>query len=154
MRISRSGRFVFVAQWFLALVLWIWVVLGRGLLGVEMGWMALAGVVYSVVVVPALYIPPVLSLFDREVRAGATARSGYAVSSIVMWIALFVLGFVLPDAGDGGALPSFVSQAFGVSEEISAALCAVCAGAFLVGLLGAVAWAVAGIVRSSRTAAR
>ena len=74
MHIARSGRFVFVAQWVAAVLLPVFFFLGRGLVGAELGWMAIIGVVYGLLVVVVLLLPPVMTLFDRTVRRGKATR--------------------------------------------------------------------------------
>ena len=49
MHIARSGRFVFVAQWVTIVLLPVFFFLGRGLVGAELGWLAVLGVVYGLV---------------------------------------------------------------------------------------------------------
>lgn len=47
MQIVESGRWVRIAQWVLAVLLPVFVVVGRGLVGAELGWMAVVGIVYG-----------------------------------------------------------------------------------------------------------
>lgn len=150
MRYTRSGRFVFIAQWFAAVLLPLFLFVGRGLLGVELGWMALVGIVYSIYIIPAMYLPPILTLFDRETRARGFVRLGYAISCWVMWGAILVASLSIPDASDGPSLPSFLSLVFGLSEDDSAAVSG--SAIIVVGLswLAAIVTAIMGIVVGRR----
>jgi len=119
MQIARLGRFVFVAQWFAALLLPLFVFLGRGAVGGELGWMALIGIVYGVFVILLLLVPPLITLFDREVRAERAERTVFAGASIALWVSLVIVGLSIPDSGDSGHLDSAISNWFGVPYEAS-----------------------------------
>ncbi len=106
MRIARSGRFVFVAQWVMIVLLPLFFFLGRGLVGAGMGWLAVLGVVYGIVVIIVLAVPPVMTLFDRTVRRGKATRLGYDISSFVLWAAFVLAALTVPDAADGPPLDS------------------------------------------------
>lgn len=104
MTFTRSGRFVFVVQWILAFLLPVWIFLGRGLVGAQMGWMSVIGIVYGAFVILFLLIPPLVSLFDRDVRRNRSERFAYSIAMGIAWAALFLAGLVIPDSGDSGHL--------------------------------------------------
>lgn len=127
-----------VWQWPLAVVLPVFVILGRALLGAELGWMAVVGiVVYAAPTIIAMLVPPILTVFDHQARAARTVRRGYALASYLLWGSLFVAGLTIPDSGDNGHLRSVVSRWLPVSYEASEVI-------FYVALAVAVlAWALA-----------
>lgn len=144
MQIAVRHRWVNVWQWILAVVLPAFVIVGRALLGAELGWMAVVGiVVYAAPTVLALLLPPVLTHFDRQAREARGVRRTYAISCFVLWGGLFLAGLSIPDSGDNGHLRSAVSRWFGVSYEVSEVV-------FYVALMAAViAWAVSLAVAAS-----
>ena len=83
----RSGRFVFVAQWVFAVLLPIFFFIGRGVVGAQLGWLSVLGVIYGFFVIVLLLVPPMMTLFDRTVRRQKRTRWGYALSTIVLWAA-------------------------------------------------------------------
>jgi hypothetical protein len=151
MRISSAGRFVFIAQWVLAVVLPVWLFLGRGLVGAELGWLVVLGFLYGIVVIAVLLIPPVLTLFDRTVRTGTAVRTGYAVSSFVLWGALLLASLAVPDASDapGGLRPALTVWTGG-AISIDAATAVFGVASVVIGLAYAatLVLAVAGIFRA------
>jgi hypothetical protein len=152
MHIARSGRFVFVAQWVAAVLLPLFFFLGRGLVGAQIGWMGIIGIVYGLLVVAILMVPPVMTLFDRTVRREKTTRFGYDLSSFVLWGAFLLAALTVPDSGDSGHLDSAVTTWSGgaISYETSEAVFTV--AAVLIGLayLATVVFAVLGIARWRR----
>jgi len=152
MHIARSGRFVFVAQWVAAVLLPLFFFLGRGLVGAQIGWMGIIGIVYGLVVVAILLVPPIMTLFDRTVRREKKTRFGYDLASFVLWGAFLLASLTVPDSGDSGHLDSAVTTWSGgaVSYETSEAIFTV--AAILIGLayLAAVVFAVIGIARWRR----
>lgn len=152
MHIARSGRFVFVAQWVAAVLLPLFFFLGRGLVGAQIGWMGIVGIVYGVVVVAILLVPPIMTLFDRTVRRERRTRFGYDLSSFVLWGAILLAALTVPDSGDSGHLDSAVTTWSGgaISYETSQAIFTV--AAILIGLayLAAIVFAVIGIARWRR----
>ncbi|WP_426322565.1 hypothetical protein [Microbacterium sp. E-13] len=147
MRIARSGRFVFVAQWVAAVVLPVFFFLGRGLVGAELGWMGIIGIVYGIFVVALLVVPPLLTVFDRESRRARATRQAYDVSSFVLWCAFLLAALTVPDSGDSGHLDSAFTTWFGISYEVSQAVFAVAAAVIGLAYLAAFILAIAGIVR-------
>src|SRR4051794_13060529 len=106
MEITPFGRFVFVAQWFAAVLLPAFVFLGRGFVGAEIGWMGVIGIVYGVFLILLMLVPPLITLLDREVRADRAERRAFAVASVVLWVSLIAAGVSIPDSGDSGHLDS------------------------------------------------
>lgn len=152
MRIARSGRFVFIAQWVLSVLLPVFFFLGRGLVGAELGWLGLLGIVYGLFVVALLLVPPLLTLFDREGRRARATRSAYDIATFVLWAAFVVGGLTVPDSGDSGHLDSAFTNWFGISYEASEALFAVAAGIIGLAYLATFVLAIAGIVRGRAAA--
>ena len=131
MHIARSGRFVFVAQWVAVVLLPAFFFLGRGLVGAELGWMAIIGIVYGLLAVVVLLLPPVMTLFDRTVRRGKATRFAYDIASFVLWGAFLVAALSVPDSGDSGHLDSALTTwtGGGITYETSEAVFAVAATA-------------------------
>lgn len=137
MQIAAGHRWVNVWQWVLAVALPVFVILGRFLLGAELGWMAIIGiVVYAAPTILALLLPPLLTRFDRQAREVKGVRKTYAIACFVLWGGLVLAGLSIPDAGDSGHLLSVVSRWFGLSYETSEVI-------FYIALMAAViAWAI------------
>jgi predicted RND superfamily exporter protein len=152
MHIASSGRFVFIAQWVAVVLLPVIFFLGRGLLGAELGWMAIIGIVYGLLVVAILLVPPIMTLFDRTVRRGKATRFAYDISSFVLWGAFLVAAVTVPDSGDSGHLDSALTTwtGGGVSYETSEAIFTV--AGVLIGLayLATVVFGIIGIARWRR----
>lgn len=144
MQIAVRHHWVNVWQWILAVALPAFVIIGRGLLGAELGWMAVVGiVVYAAPTILALLLPPVLTRFDRQAREAKAVRQAYALACFVLWGGLVLAGLTIPDSGDSGHLRSVVSRWFGVSYEVSEIL-------FYIALMAAViAWAISLAVAAS-----
>ena len=142
MRFAGTGRFVFVAQW----------ILGRGLVGAEIGWLGILGIVYGIFVILVLLVGPLLTLFDTEGRRARKTRLGYDVASIVLWLALLVGALTVPDSGDSGHLDSALSTWTDMSYETSEAIFYGTAVAIGLAYLAQVVLAVMGVVRGRRPA--
>jgi hypothetical protein len=138
MQMSGSGRFVFYAQWFLAVLLPVFIVIGRLLVGSYAGWLTVIGWIYAVPLIIVLLIPPIITRFDREARAVKSVRSAYAASSWMLWAALLVVGLAIPDQADssesGSALTAWTGGALSVEAST-----VIAGGAFV---LAALAWLV------------
>ena len=149
MRQGRSGRFVFIAQWVLAVLLPLFFFLGRGLVGAQLGWMSVIGVVYGLVVIVILLGPPILTLFDAPVRTQRRTRVAYDVASVILWVVFLLAALTVPDSGDGGHLDTALTTWTGgaVGDAASTAIFSV--AAILIGLayLATFVIGVAGIVR-------
>lgn len=150
MHIEGTGRFVFYAQWPAAVFLPVFFFLGRGYVGAEVGWLGFFGIVYGLVVIAVLLVPPVITLFDPEVRRGRATRVAYDIATAVLWLGFVLAGLSVPDAGDSGPLDSALMAWFGIAAETSAAVFAI--SAFLIGLayLAALVLSIMG-VRRGRT---
>ena len=152
MRIARSGRFVFIAQWVAAVLLPVFFFLGRGLVGAELGWMAIVGIVYGLLVVAVLLLPPIMTLFDRTVRREKRTRLAYDISTFVLWGAFILAGLSVPDSGDSGHLDSALTRWTGGAITYEASSTVFTVAAFVLGLayLATVVVAIIGIARWRR----
>jgi hypothetical protein len=153
MQFAASGRVVVIAQWVLAVLLPAFVFLGRGLVGAELGWMAVVGVVYGWIFIVLLLVPPLITLFDTEARRSGTVRELYAVFTAIIWFGLLLAGVTIPDSGDSGHLTSALSAWTGVSYEVSSAVFNAGAGVAALAWIAAGVVAVLGAVRGRRAAA-
>jgi hypothetical protein len=149
MQMTRLGRFVFVAQWFAAVVMPVFVFLGRGLVGAEIGWMVVIGMIYGIFVILLLLVPPLITLFDREVRAERTERTAFAITSIVLWAGLVLTGLSIPDSGDSGHLDSALMTWFGMPYEASTVIFTFASAIVGLSYLLTFVLAIIGIVRGS-----
>lgn len=152
MQLAQAGRTVFIAQWVLAVFLPVFVFIGRGFVGAQLGWMSVIGIVYGVFLIIALLVPPIIALFDAEARRARSVRQSYSLASAVLWLGLVMVGLTIPDAGDSGNLETALTAWFGISYESSVVIFAISAAAALLAWLVAIATAIAGIVRSRRAA--
>ncbi|WP_345800836.1 hypothetical protein AAIB33_15385 [Microbacterium sp. AZCO] len=144
MRIARSGRFVFVAQWVAAALLPVVFFFGESWLMAEDPSFRSDYAVYSI---PVLLIPPVLTLLDGEGRRERSTRVGYDAASVVLWCAIVLGGLTFPLA-DNGVRDSAIMNTFGISYDAGPSP----AFLFAVGLIGVaylaqLVLAVMGIVR-------
>jgi predicted RND superfamily exporter protein len=155
MQLARSGRFVFVAQWVAALLLPVFFFIGRGFLGAELGWMAIIGIVYGAVVIALMFVPPILTLFDREGRRRGRTRSAYDIATFVLWAAFVVAAISVPDSSDSGHLDSALTVWTGGAVDYEASTDVFTGAAIVAGLayLAVLALAIAGIVRGRRAVA-
>lgn len=85
MRIARSGRFVFVAQWVMIVLLPLVFFLGRGLVGAGVGWLAVLGVVYGIVVIIVLAVPPVFTASAMMIGLAYLATVVFGIIGIARW---------------------------------------------------------------------
>lgn len=151
---TGAGRFTFVAQWILAVLLPAFVYLGRGLVGAELGWMAVIGIaVYGLPTILALLAPPLVTLADRRLRPARTVGRWYLVATWVLWGALLVAGLTIPDAGDNGHLPSALSRWTGLSYEYSEGVFYLAFAVAVLAWLAALVTAVLDAARSRRPTA-
>ncbi|PZU44254.1 MAG: hypothetical protein DI566_12515 [Microbacterium sp.] len=153
MQFASFGRFVFIAQWILAVLLPIWVVIGRGLVGAPLGWWVVFGAIYGIAFVIGLLVPPVIALFDSPARQRATVRTGYAVSMIAVWVPMFLSGLAVPDGGDDGVVGSALTNWTGMSDDTSMIIFLLCGAIAFVAWLAALVFAIASIVRGSKESA-
>lgn len=152
MHIEGTGRFVYYAQWPVAVFLPVFFFIGRGNVGAEVGWLGFFGLVYGVIVILVLLVPPALTLFDREVRRERATRLWYDIATAVLWLGFVLAGLTVPDAGDGGPLDTALMAWFGISAATSAALFALSAGFIGLSYLAALVTAIMGITRSRAAA--
>jgi len=152
MRFAGSGRFVFVAQWVLAVLLPIVFFIGRGWVGAEVGWLGLVGIVYGIFTILILLVPPLLTLFDPEARKKRSTRLGYDVATILLWLTILVGALTVPDSGDSGHLDSALTTWTGIPYETSEAIFYATAVVLGIAYLVAFVLAVVGIVRGRRVA--
>lgn len=152
MHIARSGRFVFVAQWVAAVLLPVFFFIGRGLVGAQLGWLSVLGVVYGLFAIAILMVPPIMTLFDRTVRRSKTTRFGYDIASFALWTGILVASLTVPDSGDGGHLDSALTTwtGGGISYETSEAIFTVAAVIIGLAYLAAVVFGIIGIARWRR----
>ena len=155
MQIAGSGRFVFIAQWVAAVVLPAFFFIGREFIGGKVGWLGVIGIVYGVVIILFLLIPPILTLFDRDVRKAKATRRAYDIASFVLWGGFLLGGISVPDAGDSGHLPTAITTWTGgaIGDEASTVIFTVAAAIILLAYLAVFVIAIVGIVRSRRTVA-
>lgn len=104
-----TNRFVRIFQWIAPVLLPAFILVGRGLLGAPLGWMLVIGVVLAPLATIAMYVPPVVFVFDREAAAARKSRLWYDVANYVLWSALIVVGLSLQDGGDTGDYGSVLS---------------------------------------------
>jgi len=152
MQIADSGRWVRIAHWVLAVALPAFVVVGRGLVGAELGWMAVVGIVYAVPTLLLMLVPPVVTLFDRTARAARSVRHHYLAACRVLWSALLLAGLTIPDSGDSGHLRSALSRWTGLPYEVSEVLFYVAMAAAVIGWAFSLAAAGSGAMLSRREA--
>jgi hypothetical protein len=150
MNIEGTGRFVFFAQWPAAVFLPVFFFIGRGFVGAEVGWLGFFGIVYGLIVLAVLLVPPVLTLFDREVRRARATRLWYDLASALLWLGFVLAGLTVPDSGDSGPLDTAFMTWFGLSAETSAALFALAAALIGLSYLAALVTAIMGIARARR----
>lgn len=149
MRIS-GGRFVQVFQWIAPVLLTFLVVFGRGFFGAPMGWMVLIGLFIAPFVAIAMYIPPVVVVFDRDAKAARSTRLYYAIASWVTWAALLVMMFTLEDGGDAPPFGSVLSTWGVMSSGTSSSIFAVALIVGFLGWVGTITTAIIGVVDSRR----
>lgn len=107
--LTKSGRFVWVMQWWAPVILPFWVLLGRGFVGAGLGYVGVLGfLAIAPAILIALYIPAVITLGDNDVRIARTTRFAYSISACLLWGTVVVAGLFVPDAGDGPPMPSAV----------------------------------------------
>ncbi len=152
MRFAGSGRFVFIAQWVLAVLLPIFFFIGRDWVGADVGWLGILGIVYGVFTILILLVPPLLTLFDPEARKKRATRLGYDVATILLWLTILVGALTVPDSGDSGHLDSALASWTGISYETSAAIFYATSVVLGIAYLAAFVLAVVGIVRGRRVA--
>ncbi|WP_298037651.1 hypothetical protein [uncultured Microbacterium sp.] len=145
-----SGRFVRVFQWIAPAVLPVMLFYGRLLFGGPPGWFLVFGVILGPILTIALYIPPVLTAFDREARALKSTRMAYNIASWVAWAAVLGLAFTLVDVGDRGDSGGSVLTAWGMAQDLNETLFIAFGIIMIGGWIAAIVCAVIGIVVGRR----
>lgn len=143
-----SGRFVRVFQWIAPVLLTALVVFGRGLFGAPMGWMTLIGLFVGPVVAIAMYVAPIIVLFDRDAKAARSTRVFYNIASWVSWAALLVMMLTLEDGGDTPPFGSVLSTWGWVSSAASSDIFVVALIIGFLGWVGTITTAIIGVVQS------
>lgn len=147
-----AGRVAFIAQWIAPVVLTFFLFWGRVFVGAPLGWLAVVGFVYGIFLVVALYIAPVLTIFDRDVRPIASVRRSYASVSWMLWAALILMGLTVPDQADGPRFPAALTvwTDGGISIEMTSFIFTTASVFAVIMWVATVVLAVLGIVRSRR----
>ncbi|MDF2574921.1 MAG: hypothetical protein K0S05_1833 [Agromyces sp.] len=147
MRIARSGRFVYVAHWPAAVVLPLFFVVGRGLVGSELGFMVVIGMVFAPLAIVVLLVPPVLTQFDRESRRAYATRLGYDVASFVLWGACVLAALSVEDSFGFAGARSALSVWLGISSADSEAVFGAAVVVMGASYVAAVLLAIRGVAR-------
>ncbi|MCT9819638.1 hypothetical protein N3K63_04980 [Microbacterium sp. W1N] len=150
MRIASFGRSIFVLQWIFAVLLPLFVFIGRGFVGAELGWMAVLGFVYGIFVIALLLLPPLLGLLDPIARRARSVRLIYAIAMIVQWVGLLVVGLTIPDSSDAGPLAPAVSVWTGLPIDIATTVFTAATLVATASWFVTLSTAVAGILRGRR----
>ncbi|WP_460801062.1 hypothetical protein [Microbacterium sp. GXF6406] len=145
-----SGRFVRVFQWIAPAVLPMMLFYGRLLFGGPPGWFLVFGVFLAPIMTLALYIPPIIAVFDREARAVKSTRLSYNIASWVTWAAVIGMTFTLVDVGDAPGSGGSVLTAWGLSESLNAILFIVFISVLFIGWIAAIVCAVIAVTVGRR----
>lgn len=143
-----SGRFVRVFHWIAPVLLPFLVVFGRGFFGAPLGWMAAIGLFVAPIVTVAMYIAPIIVLFDRDAKAARSTRLFYNIANWVSWAALLVMMFTLEDGGDAPPFGSVLSTWGWMSSGTSSSIFVAALGIAILGWVGALTTAIIGVVLS------
>lgn len=112
-----------------------------------MGWMTLIGIFIAPFVVIAMYILPIIVVFDRDAKAGRSTRLGYTIASWVSWGGMLGVMFTLEDGGDTPPFGSVLST-WGLNEAVTVALFYASMLAAIIGWIVALVYAIAGVAAS------
>jgi hypothetical protein len=155
MEATRSGRFVAVAQWVMAVLLPAFFFIGRGLVGADLGWLTVLSVIYGPIVIVLMLIPPLVTRLDRDVRELRCVRQPYVVASWALWVSILVASLTVPDAADGGPFDTALTAWTGgrIDDQASAAVFAVAGIGALIAYAAQLAFAVSGALRSRKAPA-
>lgn len=149
MKIS-DGKFVRIFQWFAPVVMPFLIFFGHGFLGAPLGWMGVIGIIYGPFILAAMYLVPVIGLFDRDARAARGTRQLYDVFSWIAWASMLLMTFTIVDGGDTPPFESVVSAWGLMNDEASAFLFHIGFFISIFGLLSAFVTNIIGIVVSRR----
>ena len=154
MQSSVSGRIAFIGQWIAPVVFTFFLFWGRAFVGAELGWLSVVGIFFAIIMLILLYVAPVLTVFDRDVRPHATVSGSYSLVTYLLWIGLFVMALTIPDAADGPALPPALTvwTSGGISIEMASFIFTLMFVFSAIMWVATVVLAIMGIVRSRRPA--
>jgi hypothetical protein len=111
--------------------------------------MAVIGIWFGLPLLAAMYLGPVLTLFDREVRTAKATRTAYSLASGALWLAAIVTALAVVDGGDDGEVGSALTvwTAGGFSVDASEALMIGAGFVAIIVWVATIVLAIAGIVR-------
>lgn len=144
-----THRFVRIFQWIAPVVLPAFLLFGRCLLGAPLGWMMLIGIVIAPFVVIAMYIPPVVFVFDRVAAAARRSRLWYDIASYVLWAAMLIAGLSLADGGDNGDVGSALTM-WGLPDAADDVIFVLAVVVSILAWIGTLVAAIAAVVLSRR----
>ena len=145
---TLSGRFVRVFQWIAPVLLPVLIMFGRAFFGAPLGWMLVIGLFVAPIITIAMYIPPVIVVFDRDAAAARSTRVAYNIASWVTWVAMLVVMFTLVDGGDDGVAESVLSNWGLLSAAVTDVFFVIASIVALLGWVGTIATAIIGVVQS------
>lgn len=154
---TAAGAVAFWGGWAAIVVVPLYLVVGRALLGSDLGWLSVIVVVFSWIVVPALVLLPALTLFDPPVRRSRSARTVYSYASFTLWTGVFIFGIAIVDnSSDGGGAQSALMRwtRGAISADVSQSIADNAAWILTLAYLVTLAAAVLGIVQARRVAVR
>lgn len=137
-----------VFQWIAPVLLPAFLFIGRGMFGAPLGWMVLFAFVAGPFMVIAMYFAPIIVVFDRDARTVRSTRMLYDVASWVTWAALIVMMLTLVDGGDAPPHGSAVSTWGLMDSAASTTVFGFATLIAVIGWLGTLATAIAGVVSS------
>jgi len=143
-----GGRFVRVFQWIAPVLLTFLVVFGRGFFGAPLGWMMLIGLFIAPFVAIAMYIAPIIVVFDRDAKVARSTRLFYDIASWVTWGALLVMMFTLEDGGDSPPFGSVLSTWGWMSSDAAGFVFIAALSIGFLGWVGTITTAIFGVVQS------
>lgn len=149
------GRFTFIFQWPLALLLPWFSFFGSELLGRgSMGMASLGAGAVACIAISLLLVAALLTIFDRAVRSSQRTRRAYTAAVLVLWALMAIFPFVLGYSSEiPEDLPRLTAWTGGVfSTELAEVVQSVCVGGSLLTWIVATGVAIAGIIVSHRHA--
>lgn len=115
--VERRGRAWRRLLWLAPLLLYVFFVFGRVLLGGQVGWMSVIAVLWAPIILPSIFAAALINLGDRPARRARSVRKAVAGTGIVWWLLALVYCFVVPDGGDNDPWSSAFSEWTGGTEE-------------------------------------
>lgn len=137
-----TGPFVRIFHWVAPVAMPLLVMVGKAVLGAPSGWMMLVAMLVAPFMILAMYVPPIIVVFDRQAKAERGTRLGYDIASYAIWGAFIVMMLTLVDGGDSPPFGSVLSTWGLIDDDVSSMLMAI---AFFIAVL---AW-IAAIVMAS-----